>query len=400
MASFGMTYLSPDAMRNARRFMSGDQHGVRDEIGFLLVHQRYADRFFPGTSVLHTRLRYVLFVPWLYRDEQQKAGKGMRIQDSLKAREHRLTGRLNKEPFGVIGIRNYPEPVEQRPSQVYWGAMQRWGILREQEGAGSLSRFQVERMMSGKATSHLKDDEGGSLTRSDWPFVCPEPPEEWHREGEGTLSFALTPEERSFLAKRLRSLTSPHNPGEKSVFSRLVGHDVSASRSAWSPQIRSLAGAERSALERAGHAAALAAIGRGVYAAQVETMRSELDRTNTTDTQRVALAGILDRWGAQANRLVWKDFCADMGDKFSPVVSEALRQTLDWLREGQSDSMRLIECYRDAETSRKGRRARLALNQFGVDQRTEWDGETHPVGAPLHYRWDRIKTLLADLVHA
>ena len=24
-----------------------------------------ADRFFPGTSVLHTRLRYALFVPWL-----------------------------------------------------------------------------------------------------------------------------------------------------------------------------------------------------------------------------------------------------------------------------------------------------------------------------------------------
>jgi hypothetical protein len=71
-ASFGMTYLSPDAMRDARKFMSADQKGVRDEIGFLIVHQRYADRFFPGTSVLHTRLRYVLFVPWLYRDEYMK----------------------------------------------------------------------------------------------------------------------------------------------------------------------------------------------------------------------------------------------------------------------------------------------------------------------------------------
>ena len=57
-------------MRDARKFMAADQQGVRDEIGFLTVHQRYADRFFPGTSVLHTRLRYVLFVPWLYRDEQ------------------------------------------------------------------------------------------------------------------------------------------------------------------------------------------------------------------------------------------------------------------------------------------------------------------------------------------
>lgn len=83
-----MTYLSPDAMRDARIFMNSDQKGVRDEIGFLIVHQRYADRFFPGTSVLHTRLRYVLFVPWLYRDEHLKPAKGQRAQESVKRREY------------------------------------------------------------------------------------------------------------------------------------------------------------------------------------------------------------------------------------------------------------------------------------------------------------------------
>ena len=113
MASFGMTYLSPDAMRDARKFMNADQKGVRDEIGFLIVHQRYADRFFPGTSVLHTRLRYVLFVPWLYRDEFLRPAKAERTQDSMKRREYHLTGRLMNEPSGVIGIRNYPAPVEQ-----------------------------------------------------------------------------------------------------------------------------------------------------------------------------------------------------------------------------------------------------------------------------------------------
>ena len=42
------------------------QQDTRDEIGFLLIHQGFADRFFPGTSVLHTRVRYALFVPWLF----------------------------------------------------------------------------------------------------------------------------------------------------------------------------------------------------------------------------------------------------------------------------------------------------------------------------------------------
>jgi len=401
LASFGMTYLSPDAMREARKFMSADQKGVRDEIGFLIVHQRYADRFFPGTSVLHTRLRYVLFVPWLYRDEHLKATKGQRTQDSIKRREYLLTGRLMKEPFGVIGIRNYPAPVEQRPSQVYWGALQRWGLVREQEGT-ALSRYQVERIVSSKPGVSLKDDEGAPLGGSAWPFVCPEPPEEWYREGEGTLSFKLTRAERTFLARRLRNLTSPKNPGVRSVFSLLVGHDVSLSRTAWSPQICDLAESERPALERAGQAAALAAVGRAVYAAQVETLCDEQDGGPRSDMQRAALPGILERWGIKADRLDWNAFLEDMQDKseFSPVVSVALRDTLDWVRAGHTDPMRLEAVYRDAEIHRKGRRARLSRSQSGVDQRTEWDNDHHPKGEPLHYRWDRVQMLLADLVNA
>jgi hypothetical protein len=397
-----MTYLSPDAMREARKFMSADQKGVRDEIGFLIVHQRYADRFFPGTSVLHTRLRYVLFVPWLYRDEHLKPTKGQRTQDSIKRREYLLTGRLMKEPLGVIGIRNYPAPVEQRPSQVYWGALQRWGLVREQEGTGPLSRYQVERIVSGRSGASLKDDEGTPLCGSAWPFVCPEPPEEWQREGERSLSFRLTRAERTFLAKRLRSLTSPKNPGARSIFSLLVGHNVSSSRTAWSSQIRELAGAERPALERAGQAAALAAVGRAVYAAQVETLCDELDGSRRSDTQRAALPGILERWAKKVDRLDWNAFLEDMQDKseFSPVVSLALRDTLSWVRAGHTDPMRLEAVYCDAEINRKGRRARLSRNQFGVDQRAGWDNDHHPKGEPLHYRWDRVQMLLADLVGA
>lgn len=397
-----MTYLSPDAMREARKFMNADQKGVRDEIGFLIVHQRYADRFFPGTSVLHTRLRYVLFVPWLYRDEQAKPAKGQRAQDSMKRREYLLTGRLMREPFGVIGSRNYPSAVEQRPSQVYWGALQRWGLVREQEGTGPLSRYQVERIVAGQPGGLLKDDEGAPLDGSFWPFNCPEPPDDWNREGEGTLSFDLTRKEKRFLAKRLRSLTSPKNPGARSVFSLLVGHDVSSSRTAWSPQIRDLAETERPALERAGQAAALAAIGRAIYAAQVETLCDELDGSRRSSTQRDALPGVLKRWQAQADRLDWRSFLLDMQDKseFSPIVSVALHDTLSWIRSGHTDPMRLETVYRDAEVHRKTRRARLARTQAGVDQRADWDNDRHPLGEPLHYRWDRVQMLLGDLVGA
>ena len=61
----GWVLLSREAVARAEEALAANDRGVRDEVGSLSLHQRFANRFFPGTSVLHTRLRYVLFVPWL-----------------------------------------------------------------------------------------------------------------------------------------------------------------------------------------------------------------------------------------------------------------------------------------------------------------------------------------------
>jgi hypothetical protein len=82
--------------------MSGETAGVRDEIGFLLIHQGYADRFFPGTSVLHTRLRYVLYVPWMY--EKLRKGPPLKsVNFAVEQAETELAGRLLNAGEGVIG---------------------------------------------------------------------------------------------------------------------------------------------------------------------------------------------------------------------------------------------------------------------------------------------------------
>ncbi len=66
--SLGWSYLSRDALARAKAQMDEEFTGVRDEIGFLTINQSYADRFFPGASVLHTRARYTLIVPCLFED--------------------------------------------------------------------------------------------------------------------------------------------------------------------------------------------------------------------------------------------------------------------------------------------------------------------------------------------
>lgn len=89
--TLGWTYLSREALARAKAQMDEESMGVRDEIGFLTIHQRYADRFFPGTSVLHTRARYALFVPWLFEDLAGMTGPA--AQRALRERERQLAGR-------------------------------------------------------------------------------------------------------------------------------------------------------------------------------------------------------------------------------------------------------------------------------------------------------------------
>ncbi|WP_235399140.1 DUF6361 family protein [Sphingomonas sp. SRS2] len=117
--SLGWSYLSRDALARAKAQMDEESTGVRDEIGFLTIHQSYADRFFPGTSVLHTRARYALIVPWLFEDLAGLTGPA--ATRALRDRECELAGRL--AGAGVIGRRVFPKPSSQPPSTVYWNAL-------------------------------------------------------------------------------------------------------------------------------------------------------------------------------------------------------------------------------------------------------------------------------------
>ena len=42
------------------------QSESRDELGIGQVRDAFSDSLFPGTSTLHTRARYLLFVPWCF----------------------------------------------------------------------------------------------------------------------------------------------------------------------------------------------------------------------------------------------------------------------------------------------------------------------------------------------
>lgn len=107
-----------------------DQSSV-DELGVGSVRDTFSDHFFPGTSVLHTRARYLLFIPWLLRATARPGWPLDRARTELRAAEVKLIRALlaGGESVGVIG-NQAQEKLKTMPSAIYWAALLRFGLRR------------------------------------------------------------------------------------------------------------------------------------------------------------------------------------------------------------------------------------------------------------------------------
>lgn len=392
---FGWTYLSRDALRRAEAQLAGETAGVRDEIGFLLIHQRYADRFFPGTSVLHTRLRYVLFVPWMYED-LRRCPPVRSVARAVEQAEVDIAGRLKARGSGagVIGGLKHPEPTSQPPSVVYWTALGAWGLLRPRSSGRPPARARVHAALQAEKRV-ATDDDGLPLREAEFPFITlPSPPEEW-RAGED-LDFDLTAKEAEFLSARLRAVASPDDPARPSLFARLADRGVPDAASCWSGEVLEIAEQDRAALVRAGQAASLAAIGRGVYAALAEELRDSGDGRATSRLHRDALPAVVEAHHRAALRLNLQALLEDVGG-LPDVVAAVLKETVTWLTAGAKEPSILRGAYAGAERARKRQRARLTDDLSGRERRLEWDNTLHTPAEPLHFRWGNVHRLLSDL---
>lgn len=391
MSNFGWTYLSRSALRRAEHQLSGAGEGVRDEVGFLIIHQRYADYFFPGTSVLHTRIRYALFIPWIYQTLYEEASPG-RTADLLQRAEIRLAGRLkHTNKWGVIGGANHPRPTTQPPSVSYWAALGAWGILRKQDGRMP-SRARLHAILQSKHRKALDDDDQ-ALHRAELPFsALPPRPPGW--AGIEPMTFDLLPREAEFLYRQFVDLRPISAPGHVSVLAKLAAGGEVQADTCYSPGIGEIAKEDSVVLRRAGHAASLAAVGRAVYAALVETLREE-DGQPTSRLHRDYLPVVLEEHGADAGRLDLVHLIQDVGSLPSPVV-DVLERTVEWLGKGARNVMTLRNVYERAECSRKQHRARLS-RVSGAARRLDWNNLEHATARPLHYRWNVVLGLLDDL---
>ena len=392
----GWAWLSQKERRTAEQALADlGPDGTRDELGLGVIHFAYADRFFPGTSVQHTRLRYVWFVCWNYLElQQQSAGEPFPLEQ-LEHIEDRTGFRLLRhygyeDGNGIIGgrvLRADRSPVV-KPSAVYWNAMRSWGIVepiadgREAPGRAELHGRWHE--LTGRNPRPEVDAEQAKPL-----FVDPPPmPSHWRVRAE-PLVFDLDPKHDE--AGRIRRAWGKQRDasGRKTLLSRLAERRGGAPDSMTSRDVLSLCfDDERVSLLRARRAGSLAAIARAVHAALVQRMKaaSGEDAANARRWVDEAVAA----HGPQALELDVQGLLTDAREaaKLVPLIEA----TQSWLTNGAGDLAPLDEVYRTREKAQKPGRALLARSSG--DRRAGWRPRE---SGPLTYRWDRVAGFIEQL---
>lgn len=198
------------------------QQGTVDELGMGILRDLIAGVLFPGHTVLHTRAKYLLFLP---RDFIRLKGTTTEelTKTARKAEADRIAAlRRHYEPHlqgkGIIGYTTGSE-TKQMPSGSYWGLLHRLGIYK---GKGSLSDFYfalaTERSARlRRSMFHAEDEDDQVAPGIDLWDEIPEPDDEFG-------GFDLSADEAAWLRDKFL-LSDKSSANAQSLVSWLLDRD-------------------------------------------------------------------------------------------------------------------------------------------------------------------------------
>ena len=388
-----LDYSESDQRRAREIIKMFSQRESRDELGLGLIRDALSDALFPGTSVLLTRARYFLFVPWLFREGGRRGYRDSRLASWVEGQERRLINALREggDHNGLIG-RNVGAAVQNLPSALYWNSLRRFRILRHSGTIG-----QVVGMSQ---LPHEPDDATEFLERSDaaWAPSLPEPPDDFFNSTE--CNFALTHDEANWLAERIFDAVPD------TLLQHLVakGHrPARGARFVWDdPGIEGAPADIDDALQEARrfsvvmHGAAL------LYNVLLAERAEQLGLTRH-ETLRDRFAARLDRWRAEiesSDILTWDldglwallpDTRRDAAQRtrlFVTAWTSLVRRRLDRSLVDDRQARQLIE---EREFHQKTSQARLRNDRL----MRQWGGASG--SDRLNFRWPVVAGLLNDI---
>ena len=207
---FGWIDFSEDDRNSVRDWIKMfEEEEARDELGIGTIRDAISDLWFPGTSTLQRRLKYMLFIPWIYAREEIKKTPSRDFGAAVHGAEIKLIDVLanSDDPRYVIGERSR-EKLQRMPSSIYWVGLERWGICRQ-----SLSQDQYHRYMDAyyrlvsKDKSESEEITGPPIERN-WDPGLPAPPYNFPE----CASFHLTSAEAAYLCSKMTRLRVAGKP--------------------------------------------------------------------------------------------------------------------------------------------------------------------------------------------
>ena len=106
-----------------------DEPGTLDELGLGTVRDAFSTMLSPGTSTIQTRLRYFIFLPWIFTRLEAQRVPPADFARRLREDEARLIDCLRHlgSNKGVIGY-NAGRDLKRMPSEAYWGGLGTWEL--------------------------------------------------------------------------------------------------------------------------------------------------------------------------------------------------------------------------------------------------------------------------------
>jgi len=201
-----------EAQQRAQRILTlFKERDTRDELGFGPIRDALSDTLFPGTSTIHTRLRYMLLVPWGYLQLERRRVASHKIRNYSRQDQLKLVAALKNNAPGELGVigGDVGDKLKTLPSAIYWAGLSRWGLRvypgaegQYQRAVDDIYRRRKNAGVSANAAVEHGDDVGGLWEMGAHSFHPGFPGIPANFPDDET--FKLTKSEARYLQERIR----------------------------------------------------------------------------------------------------------------------------------------------------------------------------------------------------
>ncbi len=376
------------------------EKGTVDDLGIGTIRDSISNRLFPGTSVIQSRARYFLFVPWIFERAEQRHPADLVKKAELMERKLIPVLQQGADKEGLIGSRAGKD-VRTLPSAIYWTGLTAYGIFLRP----GMTRAQYGRAARRGLLPVDTEDELADRSPSSWHRSIPAAPEElFEFDRERPVDFALTAEEARWLLERVLSTEKLRGPNLLGSYASDVGA-IPTSDDGYFWDLPLPEGTTSGTRELVAHAQRFSAAVEGASLLYNVLLHDERNDDDEGDSDSSAeLRARFGDWADASSSIDLETWAGDLSSFWSTATASgrlprgARAFVDDWC--SMLHRKPLAGLLNDSEAHTliidRERRHKKAQARFGNAARLRsWRGDSGL--APLDFRWGQVRRFLRDI---